>query len=575
MNFETARGYHTCLEFLRSFELPIQDRSKEVRPATIGHQVSQLIPPGPPLGLPPGLAHGSTNGAHDFRYGAPTVLSQSSQRQLPSASQEHLSHPQPVSGTVAGWVPSSAQPTRALTREPSITYVASQEGPGPFNVPFYRPYAPTRASPGTNTQPNDSLNPTYFNTSLSQNSPGASQPTDPGSVTQYHAPNSFPHPISVRSADWRPVSAPETQAKPPNTESLGLDDLLPPVRILPFPEKKDKLSNRGSDAKMDDSQDSIPHVKATKKATKPRKRAVQSARAQSVQSTLTGHASKPGASTPGPGRGKAKATRKTVEKVPPPIAPTRLSSMKKQVSEPSVVGITRTSTSSLQAHPAQNSAAKAVTKTRAFSQADTRAAVAKESITTPAPVAQPVTQASQWVRLPMAASKSEHTQAALTEPDVEVSSHVQVGPPGAPTKPMSLPRVLNQSKSTQAPSVQHGEEYTISPLGEVSGNARPPTAESLATTRASPTPPANPLLPAIQPDEILSSIDSWIRRYQDLPVPQPHPKPKDQLAEYAAKSDKERARIVDNMICECLQDENFIKLARDVEGSWKRIGLGF
>jgi len=49
---------------------------------------------------------------------------------------------------------------------------------------------------------------------------------------------------------------------------------------------------------------------------------------------------------------------------------------------------------------------------------------------------------------------------------------------------------------------------------------------------------------------------------------------KEQLAEYAARPDAERAKLIDDMILECLQDENFGKLCDDVERNWKRICLG-
>lgn len=73
---------------------------------------------------------------------------------------------------------------------------------------------------------------------------------------------------------------------------------------------------------------------------------------------------------------------------------------------------------------------------------------------------------------------------------------------------------------------------------------------------------------------LLDSIDNFMRKYHDLPAPKPHQTAKEQLAEYAAQSDEDRAKAVDNMICEYIKNEDFGKLMDDVEGSWKRIGLG-
>lgn len=75
----------------------------------------------------------------------------------------------------------------------------------------------------------------------------------------------------------------------------------------------------------------------------------------------------------------------------------------------------------------------------------------------------------------------------------------------------------------------------------------------------------------------MTRLDAWVREYQDLPAP----KPRDliagdinNLAAYAVQPREERMAIIDDMICECLGDENFVKLMEDVDQSWRRIGLG-
>lgn len=80
--------------------------------------------------------------------------------------------------------------------------------------------------------------------------------------------------------------------------------------------------------------------------------------------------------------------------------------------------------------------------------------------------------------------------------------------------------------------------------------------------------------PGIQPDEYLTALDDWIRKYHNLPTPAAPKSDKERLAEYAAKPDAERKKIVNNMVLECLQDENFMKLCEDVDRSWKRVCLG-
>lgn len=74
---------------------------------------------------------------------------------------------------------------------------------------------------------------------------------------------------------------------------------------------------------------------------------------------------------------------------------------------------------------------------------------------------------------------------------------------------------------------------------------------------------------------LLQSIDDLMRKYHDVPAPRPsYRTSKDYLADYAAQAEEDRVKALDNLICKCIQDESFVKLMEDVEGAWKRIGLG-
>lgn len=79
----------------------------------------------------------------------------------------------------------------------------------------------------------------------------------------------------------------------------------------------------------------------------------------------------------------------------------------------------------------------------------------------------------------------------------------------------------------------------------------------------------------VEPAEFMARLDGWVREYQHLPAPRPLEATSENLAAYAAQSKEERMMIIDDMICECLGDENFVKLVEDVGESWRRIGLGF
>ena len=134
-------------------------------------------------------------------------------------------------------------------------------------------------------------------------------------------------------------------------------------------------------------------------------------------------------------------------------------------------------------------------------------------------------------------------------------------------------RQARVSSPELAATVEQQSSQPKEPTAEPSLIVKLPTASSR---------PANPVLAPITPAEFLDSLDTWIKRYQHLPVPEPaEPRQappsmmtaKEQLAEYASKDDEERAKIIDEMICECLQDENFGKMTDDLEGHWKRICL--
>ena len=85
---------------------------------------------------------------------------------------------------------------------------------------------------------------------------------------------------------------------------------------------------------------------------------------------------------------------------------------------------------------------------------------------------------------------------------------------------------------------------------------------------------ANPLI-NIANRALLESIDDLMRKYHEVPAPRPsYRTSKDYLADYAAQAEEDRVKALDNLICKCVQDESFVKLMEDVEGAWKRIGLG-
>lgn len=68
----------------------------------------------------------------------------------------------------------------------------------------------------------------------------------------------------------------------------------------------------------------------------------------------------------------------------------------------------------------------------------------------------------------------------------------------------------------------------------------------------------------------LDRIDVFVSKHMSRPPPEAN----DSLADYAAQSDEDRMAAIDDMICQNLMDDDFLKLCEDVENSWRRIGLG-
>ena len=169
-------------------------------------------------------------------------------------------------------------------------------------------------------------------------------------------------------------------------------------------------------------------------------------------------------------------------------------------------------------------------------------------------------------RAPRKTTVSKKTAATpLTDPSVDQieetpRKEVKVSSPFVDEEPT----ISTASKAPQAQPSKPEERRTKTVIEESPAEANMSLAEPSKATAAD-----------ITPDELMTSLDTWIRKFQNLPVPQPANNLTDALAEYASKDDQERARVINNMICDCLENENFGKLVADVENTWMRIGLGF
>ena len=203
---------------------------------------------------------------------------------------------------------------------------------------------------------------------------------------------------------------------------------------------------------------------------------------------------------------------------------------------------------------------------------------------------------------------SETSSSLLIEPSPELAqSPVATAtirkPRAKKTKPLILPPKAGAKQTIEArdsirtykstSTLPCTEAACISSAPEKSLNASEPESSSAhpleTPTTTQPNAAAKETQPAslpklatatpqvcddIKPAEFIARLDQWVREHQPLAVPQPRQTNLDDLAAYAAQSKEDRMIVIDDMLCECLGDKNFLKLLEDVDQSWRRIGLG-
>lgn len=186
---------------------------------------------------------------------------------------------------------------------------------------------------------------------------------------------------------------------------------------------------------------------------------------------------------------------------------------------------------------------------------------------------------------PSVSSSAPKATAKITEPEMQSSlPGLAVAPPQAESSyrppaseakfPRSDPRVEARipSSDTFVPS-SPPHHFTNKPsmVPEKAPRKAPKKAAKKKTIDEQPP----KIFEDAAPDEIMDRLDHWVRKYQGLSVPKLPQTPAENLAVYAAQPEETRLAVIDDLIVECLGDENFIKLVEDVDKSWKRIGLGF
>ncbi|KAL8662299.1 MAG: hypothetical protein Q9202_004827 [Teloschistes flavicans] len=187
---------------------------------------------------------------------------------------------------------------------------------------------------------------------------------------------------------------------------------------------------------------------------------------------------------------------------------------------------------------------------------------------------------------PSSSKAKSRPVSAPNAPKAQSSSSKQVAIP-PPSETRTLRSSIGQAANSP-PSKQPASDQITVDAPPARMNTRHKSSATAPAEKPSIEPP--PTIPSpvskdletLSPEDYMSRLDHWVRKYHDLPAPAPKPAvtlpsstEKEQLAAYAAQPEEERLKVLDAMICEYLEDENFVKLVEDVQMTWKRIGLGF
>ena len=189
---------------------------------------------------------------------------------------------------------------------------------------------------------------------------------------------------------------------------------------------------------------------------------------------------------------------------------------------------------------------------------------------------------------PPKTSKPRKSRAKTTKPKASVPSSVTKGKanvtePYDQSKPPETSNAPRRTESSDIPPTSDKETRTSDTLRPSNSPHRndnepavaPHDAPKMPADQKNPPSPTSKTLEGAGPDEVMDRLDHWVRKYQDLPVPRKPETAAENLAAYAMQPEETRLAVIDDMIVECIGDENFIKMVEDVDKSWKRIGLGF
>jgi len=553
MNFQPASGCNIALNTFKSIGLPIRDRNQPARPQMV-QQSSQ------------GVLQSSQPRSQETTKPFITAYDHLPPSTQPSQVQRSMSAARPTSSqsgpliqtgafnhTAYDTIPPSAQPSQVLSRPTSR---ASRARDGMTEDEFSKPISYIQ-DPRTrldilqgNYDVRQSLasRPVSSSAAFGARSEPAMAPSVPSSLLP--SPSFDSHRSAFDSYGVRPTSAPETQSAHFLMDSLPLSQMLPPKRELPFPEKPEKTPSQDTRTSNAPTKDKASSKIAKSGATVSKATAAKITEAKAGQGSL-------------------------MVKRPPNGRLVKL--VCQDCGRNDFKGSTTAFILHCNSQHARNFASvdAAIEASEVASDVDTELNIGSVHSKVSKPRLQdqaPGSSAPKARAKKAASSRRKPDKAAPSSAPPKIDS--TRGPSDRLVSPIDDSLAVTRKASTPKRDVSKRARVLTEKTESNGGRARALNGHFQPAADEQSSQPG--LTPSnIAPAEFLDSLDGWIRKYQNMPAPKPPQSAKEQLAEYAQQSDEDRAKAIDNMICECLEDENFIKLVEDVEGAWRRIGLGF
>lgn len=384
---------------------------------------------------------------------------------------------------------------------------------------------------------------------------------------------------------YRPLgpssSAPETQSERPSTAPMTFSQMLPPRRELPFTIKTPRPLDHDSSQDTQSASQPLPSQSQVPAEAKPKRKAhaktskavASNSKASEAKSTRTAR------DQPFKEQRKEPKKRKSAAQIaistPAPVSTEGASADMTPNEDHSPIRAQLLPPDVLSSDPLSRTIST-----------DQIARVERRPNYEATSLAKQLLQPDVLFTKPLSGSTQTYIAEQPRANPIAKSSSVDAPAPSR-TETLSLGSLSRPAQAEQGENYLHTSKERnrdtlvlrvgSKALAEISAkeaNGRQKEAES-AQSQGKEAAPESLLLGDISPEEFMSRLDGWVRKYQHLPAPTPQPQPVSDLADYAAQPEEQRLAIIDDMICECLEDENFTKLVADVEQSWKRVGLGF